>query len=161
MSEDHEDETRRLNVEAAVFKRLDKRREEKSAKYAMNQTAREEQKSENVAVLAEIDAWVARLTDTISGKVRNDVMSGDADDIVAKTLFLDNLAEDMHKLDAYFAEKANVLAAYDVKRIQNLIIVRCLYCKSFIGSGFLQQFTARLVTERSWVQFPLGVVLFS
>jgi hypothetical protein len=34
---DLEDETRRLTVEPAVFKRLDKRREEKSAKYAINQ----------------------------------------------------------------------------------------------------------------------------
>ena len=127
MSEDFEDESRRLTVEAAVFKRLDKRREEKSAKYALNQTAREEQKSENVAVLTEIDSWVIRLSETISGKAGNDFTSGGGDDdIVAKTLFLDNLAEDMHKLDSYFSEKTNCLAAYDVKRIQNLIIVRWL-----------------------------------
>ena len=37
MSEELKDEMRRLAVEAAVFKRLDKRREEKSAKYAINQ----------------------------------------------------------------------------------------------------------------------------
>ena len=37
MSEELKDEMRRLAVEAAVFKRLDKRHEEKSAKYAINQ----------------------------------------------------------------------------------------------------------------------------
>lgn len=120
MSEDLVDETKRLAVEAAVFKRLDKRREEKSAKYAVNQTARDEQNAANLAVLTEIDSWIARLNETISGGLQND---GRGDDIVGRTVFLDDLAQDIQKLDAHFAEKSNYIAAYDVKRIQNLILV--------------------------------------
>ena len=43
MSEDLVDETRRLAVEAAIFRRLDKRHDAKSALQATRQVAREEQ----------------------------------------------------------------------------------------------------------------------
>jgi hypothetical protein len=54
MSEELADETRRLAVEAAVFKRLDKRREENSASYAMRQVARDEQNAETLELLVHI-----------------------------------------------------------------------------------------------------------
>jgi hypothetical protein len=46
---------------------------------------------------------IGRLTNTISGKLGADQLAG-GDDIVAKTLFLDNLAEDMHKLVSVLAK---------------------------------------------------------
>jgi hypothetical protein len=64
------------------------------------------------------------LSQTISGKLQaTGEAAGSGDEIVANTVFLDGLADDMKKLDAYFAEKASFVAAYDVKRIQNLILV--------------------------------------
>lgn len=120
MSEEFgDDDSRRLAVEAKVFKRLDKRREEKSAIQAINKVAREEQNAETYAVLAELDNWTSRISETICGKLQN---RGSGDDIVGNTLFLDILSEDMQKLDSYFGEKSSFLAAYDVKRIQNLIL---------------------------------------
>jgi hypothetical protein len=43
MSEDLVDETKRLAIEAAIFRRLDKRHDAKSALQAIRQVAREEQ----------------------------------------------------------------------------------------------------------------------
>lgn len=91
--------------------------------------AREEQNAETYAVLAELDSWTSRISETISGKLQN---GGSGDDIVGSTLFLDILSEDMQKLDSYFGEKSSFLAAYDVKRIQNLILVKKLSFQVFL-----------------------------
>lgn len=55
---------------------------------------------------------------------------GSGDEILTQTVFLDSLAKDMQKLDALFAEKSNYIPAYDVKRIQNAILVRFLMHKN-------------------------------
>jgi hypothetical protein len=120
------DDAKRLAVEAKVFKRLDKRREDNSALQAIRQTAREEQSAGTLAILAELDSWTSKMGSMMNQKIVDD--SGD--DIVGNTLFLDNLAEDMQKLDSYFAEKSAYLAAYDVKRIQNLILVT-FFCLTY------------------------------
>jgi hypothetical protein len=80
------------------------------------------QNAGTTAVLAQLDDWTSRLSETVSENIQNSDMG--SKDIVSNTVFLDMLAEDMQKLDSYFAEKMSYLAAYDIKRIQNLILVR-------------------------------------
>ena len=80
------------------------------------------QNAGTMAVLTQLDDWTSRLSETISEKIQNGGVGG-ADDIVGNTVILDTMADDMQKLDSYFAEKISYLAAYDVKRIQNRIWV--------------------------------------
>ena len=129
------DDAKRQAVEAKVFKRLDKRREDNSALQAIRQTAREEQSAGTVAVLAELDAWTSKMSSMMTDKIVN--LDGSGDDIVGNTLFLDTLAVDMQKLDSYFAEKSAYLATYDVKRIQNLILVILNFHSGFFYENIL------------------------
>jgi len=71
--------------------------------------------------LNDLDSWCTKLSGTIIDKLSSD--NGQSGDIVDTTVFLDELAQELHKLEALFAEKSKFLLAYDVRRIQNIILV--------------------------------------
>ena len=97
----------------AIFKKLDRRYEEHLANKETRKGEHSNQQS--LKIVSELDESIVKITQKIDESYES-AQSLPATEI---TLLLDNFSSDMQKLDAYLSEKAPMLAAYELKKLQS------------------------------------------
>ena len=96
-----------------LFRKLDKRHEDHQAAKIRSREARNE--AESKSVLEHLNDWTVRLSEKIDEEKVNK-------DMEHAQNILDEISDDMQKLDTYFIEHSLTLTKFDMKKIQESIL---------------------------------------
>ena len=97
-----------------LFHKLDKRHEKNQAIKDRNREARLDA-DESKTFLDHLNDWIVKINDNIDAEVEKKNT-----DLGQK--ILDEISEDMQKLDSFFIEHSSALAKYDMKKVQQSIL---------------------------------------
>ena len=102
-----------MDKKEELFRKLDKRYEDHQATKERNREARGE--AESKSVLENLNDWTSK----IETKIEAEIQKKDTDNAQS---ILDEISDDMQKLDSYFVEYSPTLTKFDTKKVQQTIL---------------------------------------
>lgn len=122
------------SVKEDLFKRIEKRNEDREQQRSANISERTKNAQENQAILDKLNQWSGQLLNKIETSKPSEENSCKTNDMKSSNKSNDDLivsiSEEIQKFDGYFNEISNDLSAYDVRQTQ---IVTMQIKEKFLG----------------------------